>query len=282
MLGPLDHLIARSALDALPGVHHQRIFGEIARAGDIVRDKEQRQVLFVFQAQQQIQHIKPNRDIQHGYRFVCQQHFRARCQRTRDRHALALSPAQLVRKLGNKLLGWTQAHTPQQRENLLSFLGFVMRMTMNAQWAAQMIAHIMHRIERRKWVLEYQLHVATIGFDRERTLHLLSSKDNASRCWLIEPRQQTRYRRFATPAFSYQRQCTARIERERGILNCMDDTLRAKQLDAPHRKIFAQMHRFQDWRNRTLLAARCVWHGWKIDSSLFCTHSALLAPCKAS
>ena len=48
-----------------------------------------------------------------------------------------------------------------------------------------------------------------ILFERERTLHRFSTKENAPRRWLIQPRQQTRYRRFATPTLSHQRQRVA-------------------------------------------------------------------------
>ena len=54
MHGFLDHLVAGAALHALPGIHHQRVFGEVARAGDVVGDEEQGQAFFVLQTQQQV------------------------------------------------------------------------------------------------------------------------------------------------------------------------------------------------------------------------------------
>ena len=78
MLGPLDHLLARSTLDGLPGIHDKRILGKVACASDIMRDEEQGKPLLVFEAQQQVQHIETDRDIQHGDRFISQQHLRSR------------------------------------------------------------------------------------------------------------------------------------------------------------------------------------------------------------
>src|SRR5262249_16925848 len=46
---PLDHLGAWAAFDRLPGVHDQRLLGEVARAGDIVRDEEEGEALPLFE-----------------------------------------------------------------------------------------------------------------------------------------------------------------------------------------------------------------------------------------
>src|SRR5260370_20712549 len=107
-----------------------------------------------------------------------------------------------------------------------------------------MVAYIMHGIERRERVLEHQLHMMAILLKRERTLYRFSTKENASRCWLIQPSQQTRYRRFTTPTLSHQRQRTARKERERDVLNGMDEIFGAKEIDAAHREVLVQMCRF--------------------------------------
>src|SRR5436305_3932036 len=163
MLWPLDHFLARSSLDGLPGIHNKRILGKVARAGDIMRDEEQGKPLLVFEAQQQVQHIETDRDIQHGDRFVGQQHFWSRCQSTRDSHTLALPAAQLMRVLRDELLGRTQADAIEQRQHLFPLFSGSVCMTMQPQWSTQVIADVMHRVERGEWVLEDYLHMAAIS-----------------------------------------------------------------------------------------------------------------------
>src|SRR5579863_6501887 len=101
----------------------------------------------------------------------------------------------------------------------------------------------MHRVERRERVLENQLHMATIGFLRRSAIspHWLSTESNRSRGRLVEPRQQTRHRGFATAAFAHQRQGMTRIERQSGVLDGMDDIARPQQLELAQGEIFTQM-----------------------------------------
>src|SRR5712691_2465544 len=88
--------------------------------------------------------------------------------------------------------------------------------------------------------------MAAILFKPEQMLHLLPTKQDASRGWLIEPRQYTRNRCFAASALPYQCQRAARIERERGIFDSMNDISRPEQPDAPQREILTQMSRLHD------------------------------------
>src|SRR6266566_1497072 len=107
-----------------------------------------------------------------------------------------------------------------------------------------------------------------ILFERKRTLHLFSTKENAPRRWLIQPSQQTRYRRFAAPTLSHQRQRAARIERERCVLNGMNDIFGAKELDSAQREVLAQMCRLQDRRDTLLFVCCRIERVWEIGSSV--------------
>ena len=55
-----DHFFAGATLNHLTSIHDQRLLGEVAGAGEIMRDKEQGQVLFVFETHEQVQHIQPD------------------------------------------------------------------------------------------------------------------------------------------------------------------------------------------------------------------------------
>jgi len=52
MFGSLDNLFAWSSLDHLARVHHLSILRKVTRAGNVMSDKEERELLFLFQAQQ--------------------------------------------------------------------------------------------------------------------------------------------------------------------------------------------------------------------------------------
>src|SRR5438105_5680065 len=202
MLGPLDHLLARSTLDGLPGIHAKRILGKVTGAGDIMRDEEQGKPLLVFEAQQQVQHIETDRDIQHGDRFISQQHLRSRGQSTRNSHTLALPAAQLMRILRDELLGRTQADAIEQRQHLFPLFSRIVYMTMQPQWSTQVIADVMHRVERGEWVLEDYLHMAAISAQVGSALDidwLTPELDRASRK-RVEPRQHARHRGCAGAA----------------------------------------------------------------------------------
>src|SRR5437764_7755182 len=248
MLGPLDHLLARSTLDGLPGIHDKRILSKVTGTGDIMRDEEQGKPLLVFEAQQQVQHIETDRDIQHRDRFVGQQHLWSRGQGTRNSHTLALSAAQLMRVLRDELLGRTQTDAIEQSQHLFPLFSRSVYMTMQPQWSTQVIADVMHRVERGEWVLEDYLHMAAISAQVGPSLdidRLTPEFDRASRR-LVEPCQHACHRGFATTAFSNQCQGATRREGQRGILNCMYRRGCPEQLELAQRKILAQMHSLQD------------------------------------
>src|SRR5579884_3119188 len=48
VFGTLNYLVAGAAFDHLPGVHDEGVFGEVASTGNVVGDKEQGQMLFLF------------------------------------------------------------------------------------------------------------------------------------------------------------------------------------------------------------------------------------------
>src|SRR5579875_660583 len=162
MLRLLNDRLTRPALDHLTRVHHQRLLSEVARTGDVVRDKEQGQTFLIFQAQHQVENVQADRHIEHRHRLVGQQHLRASRQGARDSHTLALPTTELMGILLNKLLGGTQADAIEQSQHLLRHLSVSMRMTVNAQRTAELITDIMHRVQGREGVLKDQLHMTAV------------------------------------------------------------------------------------------------------------------------
>ena len=87
------------------------------------------------------------RHVQHGNRFVGQQHSGLSRQCACDSDALALPTAELVGILQKKLFSGREAHTIEQGQDLLRLLLLTVHMTIDAQWSTQVIAHIMHGVE---------------------------------------------------------------------------------------------------------------------------------------
>ena len=65
MFRALDNILTGPTFDSLAGVHHKRILGEVARAGYVMGDEEQRELLLVFKAEQQVQYVQAYGDIEH-------------------------------------------------------------------------------------------------------------------------------------------------------------------------------------------------------------------------
>ena len=65
MFRALDNILTGPTFDGLAGVHHKRILGEVARAGYVMGDEEQRELLLVFKTEQQVQYVQAYGDIEH-------------------------------------------------------------------------------------------------------------------------------------------------------------------------------------------------------------------------
>ena len=159
----LDHLFGRASLNHLAGIHYQRLLREIAGAGDVVRDEEERQFILFLETQQQVQHVQANGNVQHRDWLVCQNDRRTHRERPRDSDTLALPAAELVGKFIDKLLSRRQVHALKKSKNLLAFISSIAHVSVQAQGASQVITNTMHRVQRGKGVLENVLNVTPVG-----------------------------------------------------------------------------------------------------------------------
>src|SRR5260370_7010427 len=76
---------------------------------------------------------------------------------------LTLTATELVRKLVYELLDRSQVHSFEQRRDEPRLLSSTVGMPVNAQRAAEMMAHSMCWIQGRERVLEDHLYVAAVG-----------------------------------------------------------------------------------------------------------------------
>src|SRR5216683_6489784 len=152
-----------------------------------------------------------------------------------------------------------------------------MCMTMYAQGAFQMVAHIMHGIKRGERILEDYLYMTAVVFQVAPTLFRLPMKQNRAGSRLVETRQYTSHSGFAAAALSYQRQGASGIERQRSILNSMHHITRPNQFELAHWKVLAQVHPFQYGRCDPAVTERC-----EIYFPVLVVHSPLLLPGSAT
>jgi len=125
-------------------------------------DVEHREVVLLFEAHEQVQHLQADRDIQHRNGFVGQQHGWLHGERPRNCDTLALSATQLVRIFIYEQFRWRQTDTLEQRNDECRLLLSIASVAIDAQRAAEMVSHRVDGIQRGKRVLKDELNVLTI------------------------------------------------------------------------------------------------------------------------
>src|SRR5580704_1933390 len=155
----LGDLLGRAALYDLSGVHDQDLVREVAGRGDIVGDIEHREPETLAEVVEQAEHLQADRDVEHGHWFVGEQHARPGGQRTGEGDPLALAAGQLMRVLGQEVLGGRQPYLLHQADDLLAH---VRRPLMQLHRALEVVAHGVYRVERGERVLKHELDLALV------------------------------------------------------------------------------------------------------------------------
>src|SRR5580692_451818 len=174
----LGDLLGRASLYDLSGVHDQDLVREVAGRGDVVGDIEHREPETLAEVVEQVEHLQADRDVQHRHRFVGEQHARVGGQRTGEGDALALAAGQLVRVLGQELLGRREPYLLHQGDDLLADLCVFALVKLHR--ALEVIAHGVYRVERGERVLEHELDLALVPAEVPTAghLHLLAVQPN--------------------------------------------------------------------------------------------------------
>src|SRR5580658_3238208 len=160
MRGDLGDFLGRASLDDLSRVHDQDLVREVAGRGDVVGDIEHREPETPAEVVEQVEHLQPDRDVQHGHWFVGQQYARAGRQRPGERDPLALAAGQLVRVLGQELVGRREPDLLHQADDFLPDLRVPALMKLYRTF--EVIAHGVDRVERGERVLEHELDLALV------------------------------------------------------------------------------------------------------------------------
>src|SRR6185312_11812868 len=125
--------------------------GDVAHGLDVVRDEHHAEVELGLEVGEQVQHLRPDRDVQGGGRFVGHDDVRIQGQRAGDGHALALAAGDLVGEGGTG--GGRQADQAQQVGGPLAAAGRRAD-AVHHERVHQDVAHLHAGVQRGGGVLE--------------------------------------------------------------------------------------------------------------------------------
>ena len=163
-----EHLLDRALLDDLAGVHDEDVVGDVARAGEVVRDVEERDPALLLQLEHQVQDPDADRDVEHAGRLVgerrpsARRRARARSRRAgagRRRARAGTSPRSRSGGTRPTLASssCTRSSTCAARHELV-----------DAQRPLDVVADRLDRVQRAERVLEDHLHLASGSAGRRR------------------------------------------------------------------------------------------------------------------
>ena len=120
-----EDLVGRSKLDELADIHHRDAVGDVAHHRKVVGDEEEGQFQARLQLEQQVQHLRLDRDVERRDRLVGHDEARVGGERPGDADALALAAAEGVREAMHEF--GPQAHQAKQLGHPVGALAAVAR-----------------------------------------------------------------------------------------------------------------------------------------------------------
>ncbi|MNN41989.1 hypothetical protein D3C81_1561410 [compost metagenome] len=99
-------------------LHHRHVIREFLHDAEVMSDKQQAHIQLFAQLAQKLQDLRLHGDIQRGRRLIGNQQLRARQQRHRNHHTLALTARQLMREIGQASGGVADPGTLKAIQNL--------------------------------------------------------------------------------------------------------------------------------------------------------------------
>jgi hypothetical protein len=147
-------------LDNASEVHDRDAVADVLDHGEIVRNEQVREVLFLLQIHHEIDDLRLDRDVERGDRFVADDQLRIEREGPRYSDPLPLAPRKLVRQAVH--LRRAQAYALEQRGHPLPVVLGVPDLV-NVQRLAHDVSRGHARIERRERILENDLGLTPVG-----------------------------------------------------------------------------------------------------------------------
>ena len=167
--GLLEQGLHLRVLEDPPEVHHRQPVRHVPGGAEVVRHQQIRHAVLLLEVLQQIHDLRADGDVEGRDGFVQDQQLWLGDQRARDRDALALATAELVRVVPG-LFG-LQAHVEQHLRDPLLHLA-PRQVMVDPQRFRHDVLHPHARVERAPRILKDRLHPRPISLER-RTLQLV-------------------------------------------------------------------------------------------------------------
>ena len=153
MLRVVEDLVQRTLLDDLPGVHHERVIGDLGHDAEVVRDQHHGQSAILVETFDQGQDLRLDRHVERRARLVGDQDLGLQRQRQCDHRALAHAARELVRVVAGPLLRLGNANRSQSLDR--TFTRDPLRdLLVGADLLDDLLADPVNGVERRHRVLE--------------------------------------------------------------------------------------------------------------------------------
>ena len=140
--------------DHAPKVHHHHALREVPDHAQVVADEQVGQSEALTQVEEQVQHLRLDRDVERGHRFVADQEGRLHRQSARNADARPLPAGELVRVA--PAVGRVEADLPEHFTYIIFYFKFRNK-TVNHRSLADDFLHAHARIQRSKGILENHL-----------------------------------------------------------------------------------------------------------------------------
>ena len=192
---PAEELLGGRQLDDLAEVHDRDPVGDVADDGEVVGDEEVGQVELLLQLDEQVEHLRLDRDVERGHRLVGDDELRAQHEGAGEADPLALAAAELVRVAPGRL--GAEADALEHLDH-----GLVAPLALepvDPQALADEVAHLHARVERADGVLEDDLHVPAhrLQLGAAETPHVDAVELDLAGGRLEQPQQRAAERRLA-------------------------------------------------------------------------------------
>ena len=265
---PIEVLAVRQ-LDDLSQVHDGDAVADVLHHAQVVRDEEVGQAELGFQLGHQVEHLRLNRHIERGHRFVGDHELGPEHQRPRQADPLPLPAAELV-----GIAIDVEAAKPdflQDFGHRLFALAPVLHPVV-AQSLAHDLADRQARVERRVGVLKDDLHLGAGGLElaRPHREHIPAVELDLPPRGLDQPQQQATGRGFAAAAFAHQPEHLAPLDGERDAVDRLDLSDLTLEEPTVDREILDEVGDFQQRAHRagrarpaSGVAAGSAWSPYK-------------------
>src|SRR3954470_4890868 len=158
MQRPREEVGRCRVLDDLAEVHDGYPVRDVSDDREVVRHEEVRETERLLELDEQVEHLRLDRDVERRHRFVGDDELRPQHERPRDADPLALAAAELVRVAPHRL----RAESDAIERVGDAGRALVPRHPVDSEALAYEVAYAHARIERAHGVLEDDLHVAAL------------------------------------------------------------------------------------------------------------------------